>query len=827
MTDQLILSRHEIFVSKAREACQQSLFFLNMLYKTNWDKATDAVDRYRLFALHQINSLISGVYIPKQRQQIQQELSKNQDLDKHLKAKYENAIDFCEDWKELADFLEKNPQLPLEEMSNLRKKILDILKKSKADSVWNFLYHQFFKEFLYYLRKKIALFWAIALLFFAFKTEAIWGLLKNEGWYVFFPFIFALLPLIVNRFIIIFLFKKSATVAFWDIGGRALRSLFPLAVEPGKLVERWPDKSSLLGYILWSQVGRLAVYGLWWLITILVIKDTGGTLRTIYAFLSIGFLILTLANLLDLWDYLSKAPFRFLVLMAATIFIILSISGSSRWVIILYFLGLAVICFLVWLKSHRRTNLVSLIAMILFAIVAFIGGLTQKQEIWQKQEEKTIQQQLPKRLDQSEWPHESDYNDPVVVMAASGGGSRAAVFAGLTLRKMNEDPDLRKVIENLQAISSVSGGSLANAAYTARLVSVFEKLGHNEYGSSRQDAIKDLDKALSSDFLWPTLTGVFKLRKSRGKSIEEEWEQGDVKLEELRLGDLIDKWRDARSQKSKFPPFPIPLFNTASLEGHDVVISPLKMELYTNTMLHEHAASNENYYTEIRKLIQNESDNPTWVFYRNGIYGLENLLDHFNPLLSSAVRASANFPFGFPLVKVKPDPAKALYFSPAKNYEMVSLTDGGALSNSGMWSLFQLLMNNKSRLQDRGVLLIIVDAGKMPQYRNLDKTINALVGTIQDQSTIGQNMHRMMYDLLEKQFDNRIGIVKFDLIELESYNVMTTWALDNDSLGKLRASFDKRWNDKKDEILDKWKVLKSQVADKSSELIERRRPPMD
>jgi hypothetical protein len=827
MTDQFILSRHKIFVSKARQACQQSLYFLNMLYKTNWGRATGEVDQYSLFALHQIKSLISGVYIPKQRQQIQQEIDKSQDLDENLKAKYENAIDLCKDWKDLANFLENNLQLQLEEISKLRKKILNVLEKSKADTVWNFFYHQFFKDFLYYLRKKIALFWAIALLIFAFKTEAIWGLLRNEGWYVLFPFIFAFLPLIVNRIVIFYLFKKNATVAFWDIGGRALRSLFPLAVEPGKLVDRWSAKSPLLGYILWSQVGRLIVYVLWWMITILIIKDTGGTLRTIYAFLSIGCLILTLANLIDLWDYLSKAPFRFLVLLAATIFIILSITGSSRLVIILYFLGLALICFFVWLKSRRKTNLVSLIAMLLFAIVAFFGGLTQNKEIWQKQEEKTIQQQLPKRITQSEWPHNSGNNDPVVVMAASGGGSRAAVFAGLTLRRMNEDSDLRKVIVNLQAISSVSGGSLANAAYIARLVSVFEKLGQNEYSSSRQDAFKDLDKALSSDFLWPTLTGMFKLKKSRGKSIEEEWERGDVNLGELRLGDLIEKWRDARSQKSKFPPFPIPLFNTSSLEGHDVVISPLSKELYTNAKLHEHASSDENYYTGIRKLVPNKSDNPTWVFYRNGIYGLENLLAHFNPLLSSAVRASANFPFGFPLVKVKPDPEKVLYFSHTQEHDIVSLTDGGALSNSGMWSLFQLLMNNKPGLQGRGVLLIIVDAGKMPEYRNLDKSLNALVGTIQDQSTIGQNMHRMMYDLLEKQYGNRIGIVKFDLIELDHYNVMTTWALDNDSLDKLHESFDKRWEEKRAEIISKWSKLQSNASDETIQPIDRRRPPMD
>jgi hypothetical protein len=244
-------------------------------------------------------------------------------------------------------------------------------------------------------------------------------------------------------------------------------------------------------------------------------------------------------------------------------------------------------------------------------------------------------------------------------------------------------------------------------------------------------------------------------------------------------------------------------------------------------MLHEHAGSDENYYMDISRRFETESDDPTWVFYRNGIYGLENLLDDFDPPLSSAVRASANFPFGFPLVRIIPAPTKALYFSPAPQKKLVSLTDGGALSNSGMWSLFHLLMNNKPKLFKRGVLLIIIDASKMPVYPNFKLKFNVLADTIRDQSTIGQNMHRLMYDVLEKEYHDRIGIVKFDLIELENYNVMTTWALDQDSHEKLRVSFDKRWEKKKKDIIKIWQKLRSESFDEANQFIDRRRPPMD
>lgn len=818
MKNEISLAGHDIFVAKARLVCQQSLFFLSMLHKTNWQRTDKAAEEYRSFALDQIKSLIRSIYIPKHCDQIS---SDNADI------KIKNAAEFCKAWKEFSKYLDNNPDLPMAKISEVREKILALIEKSKADSIWHRYYQQLFHEILYYLRKKIAFFWSCTLLIFLFSFEAIWGLLRNEGWGVIVPLILVLLPLIINRSIIEILFSKNATVAFWDIGGRGLRKIIPLTVEPGRLVARWPTDSSLLRYIFWSQAGRLAVYIIWWSVTIFILKNTGGTLKTTYAFLSIGCLILTLANLLDLWDFMSKAPFRFLVLLAATIFIIFMLTGTSRLIVTIYFVALALISGIVWLNSRRMTNLASMAAMVFCAVFALIGGITQNAEIWRQTEENTAQQRLPERLDWDDWPHGSDQNYPVVVMAASGGGSRAAVFAGLTLQRMNQDPALKEVVENLQAISSVSGGSLANAAYIARLLSVYNKLGKKDYASARRDALPDLTDALKTDFLWPTLLGVFEPFKTRGKAIEEEWERGNVKLGELRIGSLIEKWREDKSKKSSIAPFPIPLFNAASLEGHDVVITPLARELYTDNSLYAHAASDQNYYLDIRRLIEKECDQPTWVFYRNGIYGLENLLPNFNPLLSSAVRASANFPFGFPLVRIVPDPAKSFYFSPVQKKELVALTDGGALSNSGMWSLFHLLINGKSKLVERGVLLIIVDAGKMPIYRNLQKRINALVGSIQDQSTIGQNMHRLMYDILQREYHHRIGIVKFDIIELESYNVMTTWALDDDSLATLHASFDKRWEKKKKEILKKWQHLRSRSSDEDGQLIDRRRPPMD
>ncbi len=73
------------------------------------------------------------------------------------------------------------------------------------------------------------------------------------------------------------------------------------------------------------------------------------------------------------------------------------------------------------------------------------------------------------RISAAEWPLPGD-DGPVVVVAASGGGSRAAIYTAYTLERLHRDtPD---VADHLQAVSSVSGGSLASAAYVARRYSL-------------------------------------------------------------------------------------------------------------------------------------------------------------------------------------------------------------------------------------------------------------------------------------------------------------------------------------------------------------------
>ena len=173
-----------------------------------------------------------------------------------------------------------------------------------------------------------------------------------------------------------------------------------------------------------------------------------------------------------------------------------------------------------------------------------------------------------------EWPYPHDSAYPAVVVAASGGGSRAAIYTALTLAALPEE--LRV---HLQAISSVSGGSLANAAYIQqrRRMKGLRTALPREVPLDNADPGDALVRSVSEDFLWPTLTGAACPVIGRGASLERQWESF---LGNDGIATLAQDWTDSINKQDTQPPFPVPLFNSCTLDGHALVISPLNPDYY-------------------------------------------------------------------------------------------------------------------------------------------------------------------------------------------------------------------------------------------------------
>ncbi len=544
--------------------------------------------------------------------------------------------------------------------------------------------------------------------------------------------------------------------------------------------------------------------------------EAGDTSALLTAGLLYG--ILVLGYLVDVWDFFDTRFVRLQALAVAAL-VGISVYVSDARIVAVAFTALGIwYGFSAYLRRGRKTRFWPLCAtsVIYLGCATFLGVtiLFARAESWS--ESASASSTMKPRLTEDEWPPPKA--GPLVVMASSGGGTRAAIYTALTLERLHKEvPD---VACGLEAISSVSGGSLANALYLA------DRLDNTDCGSIRgPDQLKRLQE-VRRDFVEPTIVGAFDPRLSRGGHLEEAFDGAG--LEGKKISALITRLR-----KDKTKAVPVPLFNSTNLESHAVVISPLGAEHYQNRSIRR-----DPKHTPYNHLRQ-ESEcpcktRPTWVYGRDVIYGLEELLPNFDVSLASAVRASANFPFGFGLVRVETTADRP--FSPeaqlnADEATDMFLTDGGVLSNSGLHTLYQLLVNRVGHFRKRGVLLLVVEASRMPSVPSWRQ--RNLMRSISDQPAIAQAHHRRMLSHLRDLYGEKFQVAQIALTPHEAHNVQTSWTLPRKTIAALQTDHDANWDDTLADV----RIATSSLAAASSTAsvsqdpdrapISLRRPPLD
>jgi hypothetical protein len=645
--------------------------------------------------------------------------------------------------------------------------------------------------------------------FVYFKLEAVHSLVANMPWRALaFPF-----GLVLSGLILLTAMNRSPSLhigkeAFWRVAYPALPPEGSLdLVGCGKQIGTLIGKAealklgTLLGWLLLSGLA----FG-----ELIEVKDFERTQKTLFLLNSLCVLKLIGLHWLDHWDFLDQRPIRLFGL--GIVLLLLGLLLSGYWgQLQLWACGLPLIYLIAWAwdaKRQRRFTWARTVGSGFAALLFFsllIGAKTRERQVWgasahrekRQSREAATESSGVERVPAGKWPMGSD---PVVLLAASGGGSRAAVYAGYVLERLHRD--LPEVAENLQAISSVSGGSLASASYISLRKQLHEGRGTSFWPTEPEDlgahcenastGLKDgeLVRAVGTDFLYATLKGALVPTQGRGEAIENSFSK-DAKIGNLSISGLAHDWL---KESGSGVPFPLPVFNSCTLDAHAVVISPLARDYYLNPPSDSQQRSKQRraWYGMA------EQDRFTWVFDRDAVLALSDLNSSYDPSVAEAVRASANFPFGFPLVDVRTD---APYGDGTQRE--VRLTDGGVLSNSGLWTLFQLMTgpglgeSEPRKLTDvlatRGVLLLIVDASRMPEYADDRRDLLTLYGAISDQAPIAQNLHARMFDVLAKLYGRRLEIVQIDLVPTPEDNVLTTWALDRVSRAKLRSSFCRVW----------------------------------
>ena len=589
---------------------------------------------------------------------------------------------------------------------------------------------------------------------------------------------------------------------------------YPVGTQPFA-----PD-GDLLRRVIWARLTIAAQFflalviasGLMWHLAALVPPGA----RTVVILFGIVAMLLFAVHLLDLADWLENLPLRYLSLLFTLSLLLL----CGYWDVPTGAVGVAVITIgsllliLALLPSIRPSfpRIIRLpFGILIFAAGLFVGGALVIANERSLEDAWTEPSGGPARsmVAALSWPFKpfgaTGEGPPVLVVAAAGGGSRAAYFTARVLRALDETcPDGKPtgcpapLGHHIHAISSVSGGSLATSAYVS--------------ARYQRRTTRYLPRAMRTDFLQPVLLGAVNPMVSRSENLLHTWRGPSILNGQLTLGRLARRWN---THNGSTPPFPMPLINSSTLDSHMVVISPLTYRAYTDGLYRE--------ASHLKLEPADRGGEATWVRFRSGIYGLDNLLSRRDPDLAEATLASANFPFGFPLVRL--ETGRPLVFSPVEEdrrpgtKKRLFLTDGGVLSNSGIWSLYHLLANAAETrdsaspwsLQGRGVILLIIDISKMPTYHGRSSD-HDLYQAITDQAPLGDNIHRRMLELLDHKLNGCLRVIQIALAPNKTTNVYTSWTLDGDSLDDLDEQFDAQWNPGgggglKDRITTAWSDL--------------------
>ncbi len=429
---------------------------------------------------------------------------------------------------------------------------------------------------------------------------------------------------------------------------------------------------------------------------------------------------------------------------------------------------------------------------------------------------------------------------PFVLVAASGGGSRAALFTALVYEALAasaiEVPGVQKkynVADHIALVSSVSGGSLATAYYAHRvarrgaapsegipwaqdlarlrssmrghLAALIAKEAERLAPAFGDDPEKDVARAaldecrtspaappsapwllasefaddMCTDFMAPLLRAMLVPGSARGVAVERFWKRRF-------------EWPDA---PYRTPHAPLVLYNACEVDtGLQVVIGDPPLP--------------PGFFARANAL---ETATPTAA-----------ALADYNPRLaltrSEAVRASANFPWGFEVAtigRVKSDGAAAR----PNSGEPVHLIDGGVLDNTGVATLRHVLESLEERadpagghkdaaaarsvlakLRERGVILLQIDSGAkrtrpgwlMRRLSGALEPVQALGNAAYVNADFATWQHiQVMKDVLAQQVRG-VPVPRLHPLRIQcnhEENVMTAWALGPNDKARVMVRF--------------------------------------
>ncbi|MGD8910123.1 MAG: hypothetical protein PVI92_12335, partial [Chromatiales bacterium] len=520
--------RKRAFERKARQATHQILFYLGLFYRpiTFWTRSTHGKTEEVLKhdsdpVLARLQALVDGVGY--------RDDPAETDSWKLLRQK-------IEDCEHLWPYRVKDGVLLGEaetdsKLQELRDDCSKFLRDSRPRDFVTYITHLLNMGKLQIFRWLAKILISIVAIYLLFWFQQVAGLVRQTGWSTLLPFLLfltaAMGPYWLGRYA-----NLDNKQYWWDFGGEPFRNKDAQAPERGlcRFIKDSRVPLALLVRARMTIATSLVALAVALPATFLIASWQDMILFTVALILALLFVLYQAAQLLDFWDYYDPGPVRMFFLLIL-LFALWGINVYMLWLapLLLWILFLGGLLWYMrgvyndW-KSKQKMELKdalwtngqsAAVTAGLFSIAWLVTGiaLTQFGEPWQDDGSGF------KHLEEGDWPKpvkewamkpeeqasKKTINAPVVVLAASGGGSRAAIYVAQTLLMLHEK-EFSHIGCNLQAISSVSGGSLANAVY------ITQRLGKpcNNALFEQLQGENGLMEAVAGDFLQPTIIGVLR-----------------------------------------------------------------------------------------------------------------------------------------------------------------------------------------------------------------------------------------------------------------------------------------------------------------------------
>lgn len=408
---------------------------------------------------------------------------------------------------------------------------------------------------------------------------------------------------------------------------------------------------------------------------------------------------------------------------------------------------------------------------------------------------------------------------PVILVAASGGGSRAATFGTLVLETLSQPKDSlfayanatttvpatynHPIADYVWLLSSVSGGSVAVAHHVAshygsggrgrigapgRMINGYPsafapKGGLNASRELTASLLEthELDDVLA-DFNAPALRGMLSPFSSRGGTLAAFWNTQYGWEESFR----------AASARSR----PLVVFNaTLADSGRRLLIGepPIPQQLLSSW--------EESHPADI----------PTKAISRVTPISLDAISRAQHPTVGTAVRMSASFPWGMDMASVASVDGPEQPGREALTQRDLVVGDGGMVDNTGTASIMDILRGIQAEsvrnphaseimheLEERGVLVIEIDSGAkpVPARGALAKALEPLLGPADALSHADYTRERMAVLLRRKslgQMVERSTWAAFAYCPKDAQDIITTaWALGPQEKTTLMQQFSDR-----------------------------------